>query len=107
MRIDDIKIRTIARKKSKAESLDLQVANYPTEGTLILMFNRENFPIFKIIITDGKMSFERHVSRPDHDHDSNETLLRNSKGELYWSRDPLNEEEGEEKLKIPFGSITD
>ena len=105
--VSDITIKTASKGKVETDNLGLTIGNWPDQGCLIMCFGKGSGTLFKITIADGLMSFERHVSRPNHDHDSTETLLRNSKGSLFWSADHPNEREKEEVAKIPFGSIID
>jgi len=102
-----MKARGTSIKEPRTENLDLNVGNWPDQGTLILGFKKGSFVTFQVTIADGLMSFQRHVHRPNHDHDSDQTLFRNSKGELFWSSDPPDSEEGEVVFTIVFGHVID
>lgn len=111
--IEDLVIKILEREdlrgehKPKIEHLNLDISNYPEQGCAILNFGKGGIATFKITLADGLISFERHVSRPAHDHDSTEALLCNSKGELFWSADHPDEQRGEKVFTVRLGGITD
>lgn len=67
---------------------------------------------YKITIDKNGISFRRHVYRPDHDHDDNESLqvgvddskIGVIKGRMIWRKRFPYQNDGHDFFYIPFGS---
>jgi len=72
--------------------------------------NKKNTKEFYIrISSDNKISFQRHVYRPKHDHDDSQSLQINEKNEFIWSKYPPSTlmSEKMDYFKVDFGPIID
>jgi hypothetical protein len=101
LKLDEVNI------DGKDHSLEINNPN----GMLTMSFNDGDY---EIKIHNGSITFERHLSRPNHDHDDTEILQiaidsgpGRIKGEIFWrSRFPYAGE-GYDHFKVEFGSKID
>ena len=104
---DEFQVLHIENLNINDEEYKLDICS--REGVVVLNFNDGGY---HMNINDGRITFNRTLYRPNHDHDDKETLYisvdekKSGKepGTLEWRKGNYNE--GWKPLKVEFGSKT-
>lgn len=92
------------------EVYNLSIEN-SRDGVLALKFSKGNHVEYTIQIGEEGITFNRHVYRPNHDHDDTESLQRfigrdndlQEEGKISWMARFPSPREGYDFFRVPFG----